>query len=95
MNQKQLHEGAIRGYQEYQKWREIAEFVDKAEPAERLRLISKSISGVLGYSRKAEDAYYPRIVFYSGKRSMVALDLLLKDRYPEFMVLERLRGGKK
>lgn len=95
MNQKQIAERAIRGYQEYQTWKAIADFVDKAEPVEVLRLILKSHRGELRGYRRAEDDFYPKIVFNSGKRSMDALELLLKDRYPGFMVLERLRGGKK
>lgn len=94
MNQKETKDQGIRGFQEYQKWREIAEFIEKAEIPEIIRLIYHAHRGELG-GRAIRQAYksekYPIIRFSNSRRSAVALDLLLKDKYLPFMTMERLR----
>lgn len=81
LNQKQIHDRGIRGFDEYQNWKKIAEFIEKAEPAEILRFIS--VQG------------RPLRIGHSSKKEVLALDLLLRDRYPSFMVMEKLRGREK
>lgn len=75
------HDRAIRGLPVYQMWRELAEFMDGNVKHQ----IPEVLRFIANHRWRLSGTEYEK----------VALDLLLKDRYPGFVVLERLRGKRK
>lgn len=84
------HERAIRGYKEYIAWRELAEWLDKNPP---VPVILRNI--LVGLDEPGAKAFVRTRPTYSDSRSSQALELLIKDRYTTFAVLERMKGGEK
>jgi len=78
---KTKHDRAIRGWPEYQFWRDFAEFLEtNPKPPEVLTYIKDNPSrGVAGMT----NAFQQEV-----------LELVLKERYPSFVVLKRLKGEK-
>lgn len=75
------HDRAVRGHPEYDWWKGIANFLDtNPSTPEIMRYIHSLLLIYQGYK---------------APRSKDALDVLLKDRYPDFLVMERLKGEDK
>jgi len=76
------HERAIRGVKEYLAWRELAEWLETNPP---VPVILRKI--LEEYKRRSTKAEY--------ERTSQALELLIRDKYKTFAVLERMKGGEK
>ena len=76
------HERAIRGWQAYRACRELAEWLDTNPP------VPVILRNVLEGYKKLQPKK-------DSERASMALELLIKDRYTTFAVLERMKGGEK
>lgn len=82
------HKRAIRGYKEYVAWRELSEWLDTSPPVPLIL-------------RNFHEGLEPRILGSrptytdSHSKSIQALELLIKDKYTTFAVIERMKGEKK
>ena len=75
MKGKTKHDRAIRGWPEYQVWRDFAEFLE-----------------TIPYSKPPEVLAKLRDIFVANNITREALELILRERYPSFVVLKRLKG---
>lgn len=79
----ELNERALRGLPYYPPWRDLAIEINGKKEPEILRIVSNHLF-----------RFHPAFTDLEQRRAKECLELVLKDIYPSFVVMERLKGGK-
>ncbi len=80
MPKRSVHDRAVRGYQEYNQWLTFCQYLDTHPSVpELMRYLSSQEIHIL-------------MLVGNTDRHRRAIEILIKDRYPGFAVMERLKG---
>jgi len=72
-------ERAIRGYAEYQAWKQLVDFLETNPPIPKILIYLSGWYPIFNHTR-------------TSSKTIASRELIIKDRFPGFAVMERLTG---